>query len=156
MKIIFLDIDGVLASLDYIRSLSLLKEPNPDSYGYSFDPRCVRNLQYILNCVPDARIVISSSWKSMGVMNLAHMWHIRNLPGDIIGTTPDLLRTTIESSRGMEIQKWLEDEDGIDSYVIIDDDGDMLGSQMERFVRTDPMIGLTTADSMKAVRILNQ
>jgi len=80
MKVIFLDIDGVLASLDHIRSLSLVKEPNPDSYGYSFDPRCVRNLQYILNCVPDARIVISSSWKSMGVMNLAHMWHIRKPP----------------------------------------------------------------------------
>lgn len=156
MRVIFLDIDGVLASLDWIRTIHALKERHPDSYGYSFDPRCVKNLEYIIKHMPEVRIVISSSWKGMGGPSLCHMWNIRNLPGVIVGTTPDLLRTPKDSSRGLEIQKWLEINDNIDSYVIIDDDSDMLPGQMDNFIKTDAEIGLTLKDSSKALAILRR
>lgn len=155
MRIIFLDIDGVLASFDYLRIISHLKEKNPDRYGYAFDLRCVKNLQWILNECPDVKIVISSSWKSMKINKLLDMWKIRDLPGEIIDITPDLLRTKIESSRGDEIQEWLSKHSEVKSYVIIDDDSDMLLHQMDRFVKTDPIIGLTVKDSEKAIKILN-
>ena len=148
MKIIFLDIDGVIASLDHIRIASLLEEGNPDKYGYAFDPRCVKNLQYIIKQT-NAKLIISSSWKSMGKEALLTMWKMRELPGEIIGTTPDLLR----GSRGMEIQVWIDIND-VTKFVIIDDDIDMLDSQLPYFVKTNPIVGLTVEDSIKVITIL--
>jgi hypothetical protein len=148
MKIIFLDIDGVIASLDHIRITSLLEEDNPDKYGYAFDPRCVKNLQYIIKQT-NAKLIISSSWKSMGKEALLTMWKMRELPGEIIGTTPDLLR----GSRGMEIQVWIDTND-VTKFVIIDDDIDMLDSQSPYFVKTNPIVGLTVEDSIKVITIL--
>lgn len=156
MKIIFLDIDGVLASMDYLRVCHMLKEKNPDKYGYAFDIRCVKNLEYILKKCPDVKIVISSSWKTMGYENILKMWKLRNLPGNVIGTTPDLLRTAKPSSRGDEIKEWLSSVDDVKSYVIIDDDSDMLKEQLDNFIQTDSEFGLTLKDSIKAIKILNR
>lgn len=156
MKIIFLDIDGVLASLEYIRILSLLENPNPDIYGYSFDPRCVKNLKYIFKKIPDVKIIISSSWKSMGEKRFRDMWKYRNLPGEIIGFTPDLFKTTIDSSRGLEIQKWIDESNVIiENYIIIDDDDDMLDSQKNNFIKIDGKFGLTVDDSLRIIKLLN-
>jgi len=154
MRIIFLDIDGVLASFDYLRIISHLKEKNPDKYGYAFDLRCVKNLQWILNECPDVKIVISSSWKFMKLHNLLDMWKIRELPGEIIDVTPDLLHTPIETSRGMEIDEWLSKHPEVERYVIIDDDSDMLESQLNNFIKTNPTYGLTVEDSVKVIQIL--
>ena len=157
MKVIFLDIDGVLASFDYIRVTHLLKEKNPDKYGYGFDPRCIKNLEFILREHPDAKIVIASSWKSMGYVNILDMWVVRNFPGEVIGMTPDLLRTAKSSSRGAEIEEWLNNsEEDIEGYVILDDDSNVLMSQLNHFVKTDPMFGLSVEDVWKADRILRE
>jgi hypothetical protein len=41
------------------------------------------------------------------------------------------------------------------SYVIIDDDADMLPEQQENFVQTNQFYGITLADAEKAIKILN-
>ena len=43
----------------------------------------------------------------------------------------------------------------IESYVILDDDSDMLPDQMNNFIRVDANIGLTYSDVCKAIKILN-
>lgn len=145
----FLDFDGVLASYDYIRVTALLGEDHPDKYGYSFDPRCVKNLQLILKECPDVKIIISSTWKSMGLTKLLDMWKIRGLPGNIVDITP-----VYAENRGREIAVWLS-RNPVDDYVIIDDDSDMLKEQLDNFVKTDPKFGLTVDDCKKVIKILN-
>ena len=54
--------------------------------------------------------------------------------------------------RGEEIQRWLDAHPGIEQYVIVDDDSDMLDSQKEHFVNTDPEHGLTERMMYKVSR----
>jgi hypothetical protein len=42
----------------------------------------------------------------------------------------------------------------ISNYCIVDDDDDMLKSQMNNFVQTDPLIGITRKDYRKIKQIL--
>ena len=60
------------------------------------------------------------------------------------------------SQRGDEIQRWLDThEDEVDSYVIFDDDGDMLDEQLFNFVQTDSFEGITSREIKLAKTILN-
>lgn len=158
MKIIFLDIDGVLNVYPQGR----------DKYGPKFHSNFVENLKEIINKT-NAKIVISSSWKSDGLDILKSMWRYRNLPGEIIDITPDLYFIYSEKEddsycRGDEIQLWLDKHPEIVNYVIIDDDDDMLQTQMNNFVRTSKNIkhpdcvdigyGLTKICAEKSIKIL--
>lgn len=58
-KILFLDIDGVLNSDRYNRSLTVENFP----YGMEIDPAATALLKNFLNSNPEVRIVISSSWR---------------------------------------------------------------------------------------------
>ena len=58
--------------------------------------------------------------------------------------------------RGDEIQRWLDaHEDEVESYVIFDDESDMLDEQLFNFVFTDGFEGLTTREIKLAKTILN-
>lgn len=88
----------------------------------------------------------------MGLEKLLDMWKTRNLPGEIIGITPEL-----PEKRGKEIAAWLSKyPNPVERYVIIDDDTDMLEDQMANFVKTDPMFGLTVDDCNKIIKILGR
>lgn len=159
MKVIFLDIDGVLVGLEYLRTLSALKIPNVDEYGYEFDPRCVRNLEYILKESPGTKIVLSSTWRYMGLAKVLKMWKSRKLPGEIVGLTPNLTREGEgEITRGMEIQEWLTKcrHEEVSRYIIIDDDGDMLPEQTDVFIHTASHHGIRFDDCRKAIDLLNR
>jgi len=160
MKVIFLDIDGVLNVIPQ----------GHDDYGGIFHTEFVDNLKYIIDKTK-AKIVISSSWKSNGLDVLQKMWEDRKLPGEVIDITPNVVdvvnRGTCEYydlvDRGYEIQQWIDDNNP-DNYCIIDDDNDMLPSQMSNFVRTingdhpdsiDIGYGLTKKCSKKVIKILN-
>jgi hypothetical protein len=160
MKVIFLDIDGVLNVMHSDR----------DDFGAIFHPHLVDNLRRVIikTC---AKIIISSSWRHSGLQRMKDMWEFRNLPGEVIGVTPDL-RCEIEGEsfyeklqRGHEIQAVLDRMPEITSYVIFDDDNDMLPSQQGNFVScscnvnhpdcVDLGYGLTYECANKAIRILN-
>lgn len=163
MKVIFLDIDGVLNCIPQ----------GHDDFGGIFHSHFVDNLGRILN-ETGAKIVISSTWKSSGLKYLKDMWSHRGYPGDIIDITPDvydlinlgLFQYYDDVDRGHEIDKWLKDHPEVDNYVILDDDNDMLDNQRDNFVRTsnnmdhpdciDIGYGLTKICSDKAIEILNR
>lgn len=163
MKVLFLDIDGVLNSMDNARALYNLWEldntiKSRDTYGTLFDERCVRWLTLIIKKT-DCKIVISSTWRFSGLQIMKDLWKDRNLPGEIIDITPttqneELINLYAEPSadRGYEIQEWL-DNNKYDSYCIVDDDSDMLGHQ--NFVQTNPKIGLTSKTAFAIINKLN-
>ena len=79
MKVIFLDIDGVVNSLDNMWAAGRIEYHNGpfdrDKYGHIFDERCVRWLRLILQ-ETKSQIVISSSWKDSGLKVMQAMWSI--------------------------------------------------------------------------------
>jgi len=50
---------------------------------------------------------------------------------------------TRRTLRGTEIQEWIEEAQIVEDYAILDDDSDMLESQLKRFYLIDPYYGLT-------------
>jgi len=171
MKVIFLDFDGVLNVIPQ----------GHDAFGGIFHPEFVENLSRIID-ETGAKLVISSSWRHMGLERLHKMWEHRGYPGEIIGITPDLYRhIDFEGERKMvrgdEIQAILDRQHEITNYVILDvfihikidildDDTDMLKSQRMNFVQTSTNInhpdcidigyGLTKECTNRAIRILNK
>jgi predicted transcriptional regulator len=161
MKVIFLDIDGVLNTgiyathyFEICKHFGLTRKEAKDwrhgmrdEFGSHFDPRCVSLLKYIIE-ETGAKIVVSSTWRASGEETMKLMWEMRDLPGEVIGVTP-LLNT----ARGEEIEAYLK-ENETDAYVIIDDDTDMLPEQKSNFVQTDGEYGITLKDANRIIEIL--
>lgn len=161
MKIIFLDIDGVLNNRK-----SFFEAPQEDIdnpiFAMSelcFDKECVAELNRIIR-ETGAAMVMSSSWRLF--FPVAQLALIRaGLPACIDWTR----QAKLSGCRGMNISGWMEDWSDpsephssvfrIESYVIIDDSSDMLPSQQNNFVNTDEEKGLTREDADRAIEILN-
>ena len=163
-KLIFLDIDGVLVTLNTIKNKNFVDEEG----RYIFDENAQNILEDIIKGT-NAKIVITSSWKKNDLEYIKHVFHKRNFKfvdsiiGEI-GTVYKYLteegRQILSLTRGNEIQTWLEFYFGYDfnekiKYVIIDDDSDMLYSQRNNFVQTTFETGLTQELGKKAMQILN-
>lgn len=169
MKVVFLDFDGVLNTENYQAKLRQEGKPQWDNFGQIFDPEAVENLKMILDTVPDAIIVINSSWKLEGMDAVNAMWKARHLPGKIHGATPDdvpdLTSIDLEdydniamlASKGNEVKQWMEQNapQGC-TYVILDDMPDFLPEQEEHLICTDPSVGITMENAIEAISLLNR
>ena len=154
--VVFLDIDGVLNSYDFLR-----KQPLTGSQDYlDLDPSSIQCLNKITNQT-GAVIVLSSTWRlSPNFWDLiarlgpvSHGTDNQGITARIVGRTPRLPYPGL--CRGDEIRAWLDCQIFIPPFVILDDDGDM-GDLIDHLVRTDPMIGLCKPDVEKAVSILTR
>lgn len=151
MKILFLDVDGVINSEDYAVYRYAAKKYDSDEF---IDERAVAFLNYIIDKT-QAKIVLSSSWRG----NFDETYERLKKVGfkyNFFDKTPYL-----ESRhRGSEIQKWIDEYEKthkpLESYVILDDDDDMLDEQSEHFVHCNCVHGLTWHDCYKAIEILNK
>lgn len=163
MKVIFLDIDGVLNSQDNadalysnwcIRHAGNLKQENhvdniyKDYWGVLFDQRCVNWLEYIVSQT-GAFIVMTSDWRKAGLVEMSEMWYHRKLPGTLLGTT----NIREDYDRALEIKEIVDDL-SLKNYVIIDDIGDWDFPE-DKFVKTNYRFGITGEDVHKVVKILN-
>ena len=116
-KIIFLDFDGVLVTDRGQQSHLATNGTLRDEHGALFDPECVKCLKEIIDAT-DAEIVVTSTWKmEMGLDGIRQMWRDRDLPGNVIGVTPDI----DPIHRGDEIAAWLNTCGDDCRYAIIDD-----------------------------------
>lgn len=148
MKIVFLDIDGVLNSNKYLQSLRYAKKLS-EGAGFldrSLDDTAIRMVNYLCG-ITGARVVISSTWRES--KDCIPTLRRNGLNTYVHGQTPEIHG----GSRGEEIQAWL-DENKWDKYVILDDDTDMLDRQQEYFVRVNRRYGITNKDLVKAIEIL--
>ena len=170
MKILFLDFDGVLNTGSYQNQLRTHGNPDSDGFGELFDPEAVGNLKKILDAVPDVRVVVSSSWKLYGLDQMRLMWRERSLPGKLFDVTPDLpdddllaidlsditnLLRLESIEKGREISAWIKRYGGRNCrYVILDDVAEFSGDLSGHHVRTNPDIGLSREDALRAIAIL--
>jgi hypothetical protein len=108
MKIIFLDIDGVL---------NCDKTPNPRKFPYVVDKKLLLRFNGLLKRT-NAKVVLSSSWRCDPIGLLAaKYWGV-----PFIDVCPDMPR----SPRGKEMVKWLADHPKVTRFAIIDDEDDEL------------------------------
>ena len=144
-KIIFLDIDGVLNSVDSMISFQSCNE-------YALDKVSIGLLKSLC-AITGAEIVVSSTWRMgrdkkdfMEIFSL-HDW----LDFPYIGRTRVL--DTYQYNRGNEIQDWLNANIDQVDYIIIDDDSDMLPEQLERFVHVSSVNGFRSKHYCQALRL---
>ena len=162
MKIIFLDIDGVLNHEAFYRErFENRYEKGAIEHPYSeIDPKCTEHLN-ILCQDTGAKVVISSTWRHSGLDYCKDVLEFHGFRGEIIDITPSLRGN--DYIRGNEILKWIKDNEKLigqpyynfTEYVILDDDSDMLYWQRNNFLLIDRFVGLTMGDVFRAKKILN-
>lgn len=155
-KIIFLDIDGVLNSNDwYIRTRGKNKKDEGD-----IDPQAVSYLNEIIKNT-SAKIVMSSSWRTDFENSCNLLYEKGLISNSIIGKTPSFVYQCQDDDireslcRGNEIKYYI-DKNNVTSYVILDDDKDMLLCQKDNFIPIDFMHGLSKHHVESATYILNK
>lgn len=165
MKVIFLDIDGVLNSIE---SFEKTKKQYPNS-EIRYDNPHPDHIQWLNKIVDEtgAKVVISSTWRSeFSTMGFWRFLTLCGFRGEVIGKTPQL-----DTYRGTEIKCWLvahqsktkrfadsqwyRHKEEVDSFVIIDDDSDM-EDMIDRLVKVDGRIGLTEKEADEAINMLNK
>lgn len=115
MNIIFLDIDGVLESIEW--RVEKFNEVGHVVRGKDrLDPICLNNLKTIVNTT-NAKIVLTSSWKllELDMILITQIFNDYNLKiYDVTNHYPDY--------RGKEIRDWLSNHKNVDNFIIIDDE----------------------------------
>lgn len=151
MKVIFLDIDGVLNN-------SHTRTTTRDGWCF-VDDELVANLKKVVDAT-DAKIVLSSTWRDG--------WHWEDESLNDISFI-DLRKKFQEfgmrissktgdwkKNRGLEIEEWLNNWKGesIESFIIIDDWSD-IGPFKDHLLQTNPKFGFTETDAELAICFLN-
>lgn len=149
INIIFLDIDGVLNTERFIKYQVENHESDYYLADYNFDPICMNNLKSLID-ETNALIVLSSSWRLNNKLIDIILGNFKQYGIDkgILDITP-LLHTT----RGLEINHWLNKQSCKDiNYVILDDeDFDIKDSNL---VKCNPYYGFTKNELNQALNIL--
>lgn len=155
-KIIFLDCDGVINSIQWE---AVRKDMPPASViDNAIDPRCLGRIISICN-ETGAKIVISSDWRINWPFARTRLEHAGIPEGLIIDRTPvlNIIPGLHHYSRGEEIQAWLEEHADIYDYIIIDDREDFMPDQIRfHLVHTNNWIGISEQDERAAIEMLSR
>lgn len=153
MKVIFLDIDGVL---------------NHEQFYQGKDPSIIKILDLnlhldtyslkLLNQICEttgAKVVLSSTWRRHQSLEKAReIFKLKGFTGEIIDQTPDLTINNPDFLRGNEILKWVKQNEAMlgtnhreyKDYVILDDKTFFLYWQKDNFFKINSKYGLTSKD----------
>jgi len=164
MKVIFLDVDGVIVPIDNSPTMQ------------SFSSGCINHLKRIVE-ETDAHIVISSTWRTNKIDRdlLMHQLDKVGLKDRVIGDTPDLVHLSEgdwndelccfmpvgngwEGTRGHEISEWLK-VNKAKKFVILDDDPEAAQRGKTKdglFIQTAMDAGLLDFHADKAIDFLNK
>ena len=176
MKVLFLDIDGVLNSENWFAYRIYCVKNNMVNILMNFVDTDDRNIKHKLTMLDDraianlnriieetgCKVVLSSSWRSSIESENIFTQNLLKLKGfkyEFYDVTPRLWFSDFSIRRGEEIKFWLDKESekhDIESFVILDDDSDMLPEQMNNFIHVDGQVGLTDKDVFTAIEILNK
>ena len=111
MKVIFLDVDGVLNSDEYFDKIR-----NLDIQGIEREVD-IEKIKLLKKAIykTGAKVVLSSSWRYT-----KYAQYLKELLSNYdiyVDSTP-----FIENERGLEIKKWLSDNQDAEDFVILDDE----------------------------------
>ena len=152
MKVILLDVDGVINSGNNMKRNAQLKRTCETMY---FDSECMRLLKKLVQNT-GAKLILSSDWR-FPEPRTHSICHLQNLLSRLADYELGLNGQTGEAqfSRNEEINAWLQEHPEVESYVILDDvNDDFQGENLRRLVLTNEIVGLTATDAQKAERIL--
>lgn len=151
IKVIFLDIDGVLNHELLVKSRAGKRHQ-----------LCRNSIKYLNTLIKNtnAKVVVTSTWrKSRTINELQKALDDYGFEGVVIDKTDVLGSHTV---RGNEILKWIKDHEKLvgpyykySNYIILDDDSDMLYWQRNNFICVDGYCGLSPKDIWLAEKILN-
>jgi hypothetical protein len=149
-----LDIDGVLNHQEAYQNKECSFDFN-NKYQ-KFAPKSKELLNQLIEKT-GAKLVISSTWRSDGIERMQEIFELEGVVGDIVGLTPHYSIPGYGSApRGLEIESYLKskkfwhinwskdeqrkymDASGIENYIILDDDSDMLYGQRNHFINVLP------------------
>lgn len=173
MKILFLDIDGVLNSQRSFIALGHKKARLRDAYNDSYYARITKAtideiaVGLINRLIKETRaqVVVSSTHRihfrnsdNTGTYNLFEMNNYLSNLGircNVIGATP----TSDSGHRGTEIMHWLDSHklqftEPVTKYAIVDDDSDMRPEQLPFFVQTSLDDGLCLSHYNSLLKLL--
>jgi len=168
MRVVFLDIDGVLNHCDTRHDVSPTStEPLPIPIA----PECMVRLNRLI-AETGAKVVISSSWRKFARwQDLGPALVRHGLVADVIGETPDLVNDGVwlenwrmregtpftyeRLERGWEIGEWLAAHLEVTAFVILDDCSDMDWLK-PWLVLTHPIDGLDDPDVERAKWLLER
>lgn len=146
MKVLFLDIDGVLNTFRTNLVYGAVLGRDIDAKD-KLDPLAMDFLKLLID--NNVAIVVSSTWRL----------------GRTVSELTDILGMKIHdktcsfpfpgSVRGDEIKIWLDSNPGVSNYCILDDDSDMLDHQLAFFVKTNYKEGISYLNMLDVVKILN-
>lgn len=140
MKVVFLDIDGVLN--------------DAVSMGSSMDDTPTKEHLDCLKAILDAtgaKVVLSSTWRLFPSLKNIVKNCLRNIGSDIYDITKELPK-----GRGAEIKEWLSRHEEVCQFVILDDDIDDIAQYFqENIVKTTFYRGLLPEHVKFAINILN-
>lgn len=147
MKVLFLDMDGVVNS-EKGHSTGLFKTDFPVDPYMAF---LVGKIQMDTDC----KVVLSSSWRH-------HAESVKKINERIV-PIHDVTGHCCSGIRGVEIYNWIyknvpyqeREEGGNFRYAILDDSSDMLLCQKDHFFRTSWKEGLTDEIAQKVINHLN-
>lgn len=136
MKVLFLDIDGVVCLHDREKGINFSDGGADDR----FDAECCKRLKRIIDAT-GCKIVLSSAWreKRCDIENmLSQLLPFGITLNDFIGRTPSLF------GRDEEVSAYLKAHPEIDSFIAVDDEN-FCSSKFprDRLVLTDERSGIT-------------
>lgn len=111
MKVIFLDIDGVLNSYEYFVKT---RDLNIQGIESEVDVEKIKLLKQAID-ETGAKVVLSSSWRY--TKNAQYLKELLSHYDIYTDSTP-----FIQNERGLEIKQWLLDNPNVEEYVILDDE----------------------------------
>jgi hypothetical protein len=151
MRVIFLDIDGVLNSSEFMYSETRPGYPRrrrwPEEH---LDPEKIELLNQIIDKT-GAVCVLSSSWRILiQPHELEEVMAAMGFRGKIID------RTGSCGGRGKEVRDWLLEHPEVERFVILDDDSQDMDPLKEHLVRTSWDGGLEGKHVEEVVRRLEE
>jgi hypothetical protein len=148
MKVLFLDVDGVLnrCGMD-------------EKTHRGLNPMLLRFLGDVIEAT-GCKICISSTWRRLPSCRPRLFSAPDSLCEDVVvGCTPESVGRTedgiwLATTRGTEIQAWLDEHPEVKRFAIVDDDDDM-GHLSPHLVLTDSYVGLTQKHVAELIRRLS-
>ena len=164
-RFLFLDIDGVLNTNQFLQQQFLLHEEHVVDYNDPANHIMPEKVDLINHLVKEtgALVVLSSSWRIVvGVAKTQESLNHRGATFEIFGATRNRVEVTGRMSQF--IPRWVEIQDfllrtgkqHIENFVILDDLDEASNDEMRsQFIQTDPNVGLSNEQFEQAISILN-
>lgn len=147
MKVLFLDIGGVIYSDRSCTAFGAHPEPTAPATWEGFDTTAIYLLRKALS-VTGAHVVLSSSWRDrVSLPTLEYALGIKIMDRTRDAFDPGELR-------GQQIHEWLMQHPEVTRYAILDDDDFMLPSQMEKLCRSSKRNGFLLGHYDELIELL--